>query len=195
MNSNMTSAKIALVENYRRDHLGNLSDKLQAVLDFATMAHKGQLRKYTGDPYILHPIEVMLMIKCVPHDEAMLAAALLHDTVEDTDVIIEEIRQQFGDDIADLVDDLTDVSKPEDGNRAVRKAMDRNHSAKSSPRAQTIKIADLIRNSRSIIEHDRGFAKTYMVEKLQLLGVLTDGNKQLTSIALQVLADYFRDQA
>lgn len=171
------------------------SGKLQAILDFATAAHEEQVRKYTGEPYISHPIEVMRIVKCVAHDEAMLAAALLHDTVEDTDVTIEDIRQQFGDDIADLVDDLTDVSKPEDGNRVARKAMDREHSAQASPRAQTIKIADLISNSKSIIEHDRGFAKTYMTEKLQLLGVLTSGNKQLTSIALQILADYFRAQA
>lgn len=172
------------------------SGKLQAILDFATAAHEEQVRKYTGEPYIAHPIEVMRIVRTVePYDEAMLAAALLHDTVEDTDVTIEDIRQQFGDDIADLVDDLTDVSKPEDGNRVARKAMDREHSAQASPRAQTIKIADLISNSKSIIEHDRGFAKTYMTEKLQLLGVLTSGNKQLTSIALQILADYFRAQA
>lgn len=153
------------------------------ALKFATLAHGDQKRKYTGEPYIVHPIEVMEIVKSVPHDNAMLAAALLHDVVEDTDVTIEEIESSFGSDVASLVSDLTDVSKPEDGNRKFRKAMDREHSAASSARAQTVKLADLISNSRDIIKNDPHFAKVYLREKEQLLQVLTSGDKSLHSQA------------
>ena len=149
------------------------------ALAFATIAHGEQKRKYSGEPYIVHPIEVMEIVKTVPHDEAMLAAALLHDVVEDTDVTLEEINQAFGEDVASLVDDLTDVSKPEDGNRKIRKALDREHSANSSARAQTVKLADLISNSSDILENDPKFARVYLAEKELLLEVLTQGDPTL----------------
>ena len=149
------------------------------ALAFATIAHGEQKRKYSGEPYIVHPIEVMEIVKTVPHDEAMLAAALLHDVVEDTEVTLEEINQAFGEDVASLVDDLTDVSKPEDGNRKIRKALDREHSANSSARAQTVKLADLISNSSDILENDPKFAKVYLAEKELLLKVLTQGDPTL----------------
>ena len=125
----------------------------------------------------------MEIVKSVPHDDAMLAAALLHDVVEDTDVSIEEIKEAFGEDVASLVSDLTDVSKPEDGNRKLRKAMDREHSAQASARAQTVKLADLISNSSDILENDPKFAKVFLAEKELLLEVLTKGDKSLHSRA------------
>ena len=146
----------------------NLVDR---ALKFATIAHADQKRKYTGKPYIVHPIEVMQIVSTVEHDEAMLAAALLHDVVEDTDIDLDTIRDVFGDDVASLVDDLTDVSKPEDGNRKVRKALDREHSAQASARAQTIKLADLISNSSDILENDPKFVhqKVNMLPSHKLL--------------------------
>lgn len=150
---------------------------------FATAAHTGQVRKYTKEPYIVHPIEVMQIVMTVKHDEAMLAAALLHDVVEDTDFTIEDILREFGPDVASLVDDLTDVSRPEDGNRAHRKSLDRAHSAKASPRAQTVKLADLISNARDIVKHDQKFAKVFLDEKRQLLEVMTLGDSSLYTIA------------
>ena len=154
-------------------------DTVQRALAFATLAHGDQKRKYTGEPYIVHPIEVMEIVKSVPHDDAMLAAALLHDVVEDTDVTIEEIESAFGPDVAELVGFLTDVSKPEDGNRKFRKGLDREHSAKAPARAQTVKLADLISNSRDILKNDPHFAKVYLREKEQLLEVLLLGDPAL----------------
>ncbi len=162
----------------------NLVDR---ALKFATIAHADQKRKYTGKPYIVHPIEVMQIVSTVEHDEAMLAAALLHDVVEDTDIDLDTIRDVFGDDVASLVDDLTDVSKPEDGNRKVRKALDREHSAQASARAQTIKLADLISNSSDILENDPKFAKVYLAEKELLLEVLTEGDASLRERAASYL--------
>jgi len=167
-----------------------MTDLIQRAKEFATQAHEGQVRKYTGVPYIVHPIEVMEIVSTVEHDDAMLAAALLHDVVEDTDRTIDDIRTEFGEDVALLVADMTDVSKPGDGNRRARKAKDRTHSGSASARAQTIKLADLISNSVDIIKHDRKFAKLYMQEKLLLLGVLVRGDKTLFVKALRLVADY-----
>ena len=139
---------------------------------FAGLAHGSQKRKYTGEPYIVHPVEVSEIVAWHNGSKEMIAAALLHDTVEDTDVTIDDIRNEFGNAVALLVDDLTDVSKLEDGNRATRKAMDRDHTANASAAAMVIKAADLISNSKSIAEHDPKFAKVYFEEKRALLDVM-----------------------
>ena len=109
----------------------------------------------------------------------MLAAAWLHDTVEDTKVPMQLIEQEFGSEVADLVYWLTDKSTREDGNRAARKAIDHLHIAQASPAAKTIKLADLLDNTASIIERDPDFAEVYMAEKAELLKVLTEGDKTL----------------
>lgn len=156
-------------------------DVVERALIFATAAHAavGQKRKYTGEDYIVHPIAVMELVRSVPHDDNMLAAALLHDVVEDTAVTIDLIRSQFGNDIADLVDWLTDVSQPSDGNRAFRKAKDCAHTAAAPARAKTIKLADLCDNSKTIGQFDRNFWRVYKREKDALLAVLTEGDPTL----------------
>jgi len=160
-------------------------DVVERARVFATAAHAacGQLRKYTYEPYIVHPAEVVSIVKSVPHTEAMVAAAWLHDVVEDTGVTIEVIRAEFGEEVAELVGWLTDVSRPEQGNRATRKAIDRAHTAMAPAQAQTVKLADLISNTRSIMEHDESFAKTYLEEKRLLLEVMTKGDATLMTIA------------
>ena len=150
------------------------------VYAMAAHAAVGQKRKYTGEPYIVHPAEVASIVASVPGATPdMVAAAWLHDVVEDTGCTFTDVHMAFGIDIATLVGWLTDVSKPEDGNRAKRKAMDREHTAQAPAEAQTIKLADLISNSRSIMQHDPEFAKTYLEEKRLLLEVLTRGDAGL----------------
>jgi hypothetical protein len=78
---------------------------------------------------------------------------------------------------------MTDISQPQDGNRATRKAIDREHTARAPAEAQTIKLADLISNSKSIMKHDPAFAKTYLEEKRLLLEVMTKGDKGLHELA------------
>ena len=160
-------------------------DKVEKARVFATAAHGAvaQLRKYTNEPYIVHPAEVASIVRSVPHTDAMLAAAWLHDVVEDTGVTLETVRTEFGDEVAELVGWLTDVSRPDHGNRAARKAVDRAHSAAAPAAAQTVKLADLISNTRSILEHDQKFAKTYLEEKRLLLEVMTKGDSTLMAIA------------
>ena len=152
---------------------------------FATAAHAavGQLRKYTHEPYIVHPAEVVSIVQTVPHTEAMLAAAWLHDVVEDTGVTIETERAEFGTAVADLVSWLTDVSRPEQGNRAHRKALDRAHTAAAPAEAQTIKCADMISNTASIMAHDAEFARTYLAEKRLLIEVMTRADAELLARA------------
>ena len=160
-------------------------DIVERARVFATAAHAaiGQIRKYTFEPYIVHPAEVVSIVRTVTHTDEMLAAAWLHDTVEDTGVTIEMIRAEFGTGVAELVGWLTDVSRPEHGNRAHRKALDRAHTAAAPADAQTIKLADLIANTRSIMEHDEAFAKTYLEEKRMLLEVMLHGDAILMAKA------------
>lgn len=157
--------------------------------DFATRWHAsiGQLRKYSGEPYINHPAAVAELVRGVPHDDAMLAAAWLHDVVEDTPCSIEDVEAEFGREVAALVGWLTDVSKPTDGNREKRKAMDREHTANAPPSAKTVKLADLIDNSRSILEFDPDFARVYIREKERLLVVLAEGDPVLHAMATQIV--------
>jgi len=167
---------------------------VQKAIFFATQAHAGQTRKYTGEPYVNHPVEVMRLVSEVNDDPEVLAAAVLHDVVEDTPATITNIRIGFNARVAALVDDLTDVSKPEDGNRATRKELDRQHTAKASPDAKTIKLADLISNSMSIVKDDPSFAKVYMKEKRALLEVLTEGDATLYKRASEMVDSYFANR-
>lgn len=70
---------------------------------FATEAHRGTERRGKGYPYIIHPMEAAAIVATMTNDQEMLAAAVLHDTVEDTDVTLEQIRELFGDRVAELV--------------------------------------------------------------------------------------------
>lgn len=170
-----------------------MSKQVAKADSFAASKHNGQLRKYTGEPYIVHPRAVKALVSQVDHTEEMLIAALLHDTVEDTDTTLSEIEASFGKEVAELVYWLTDVSQPDDGNRAKRKALDRDHIAKAPPAAKTIKIADLIDNSKSIFQYDKQFGKVYFKEKILLLEVLKEGDQTLLDMAHQIIADQHWD--
>jgi len=166
------------------------TNNLSQALTFARNAHGSinQKRKYTGEDYIFHPIEVAFIVASTQcHTTEMLMAALLHDTVEDTPVTIEEVRTNFGDHVADLVGWLTDVATPEDGNRAARKALNRAHSMEAPAEAQTVKVADIISNVRSIAEHDKDFARVYLPEKQLLLDGLIKADATLRAHAYEAL--------
>jgi (p)ppGpp synthase/HD superfamily hydrolase len=174
------------MEDFTMDQSGMDIVRKAQVYAMAAHAAVGQKRKYTGEPYIVHPAEVAKIVAGVPGSTPdMVAAAWLHDVVEDTGCTYTDIHMAFGADIAALVGWLTDVSKPEDGNRAVRKAIDREHTAAAPAEAQTIKLADLISNSRSIMAHDPEFARVYLAEKRALLEVMTRGDAGLRERAMQ----------
>ena len=150
-------------------------DRIQHATVFATQAHSGQKRKYTGDDYIVHPIAVAKLVAEKGGSEDQIIAALLHDTVEDTDVTLRDVLETFGASVAVLVQELTDVytheAYPED-NRAVRKNAEAMRLAHVSDEAKLIKLCDMMDNTSTIVEHDPGFAKVYLVEKARLYEVM-----------------------
>lgn len=158
--------------------------KIAKALDFARNAHKGQTRKYTDVPYVNHCIDVyQVLVDNVLHvSEDMLIAALLHDTVEDTDVTPWLITAVFGRKIAKLVDELTHKEDKTE-NRKTRKEKEANRLATISPEAQTIKYADIICNLRDIAEHDPKFAVKYKAEKRDILMKMGDGHVGLRNTA------------
>jgi (p)ppGpp synthase/HD superfamily hydrolase len=162
---------------------------------FATAAHgaTGQKRKYINTPYIEHPASV---VEILANDgwakdsfrwRTIATAAWLHDVAEDTEISIGDIEIEFGDIIAHIVSDLSDMQTPEDGTRAERKERAAQKLAKSHPWTQTIKYADLIHNTSSIVEHDKRFAKTYLKEKRRLLDLMDAGSESLRAKAYRVL--------
>lgn len=158
---------------------GKMSDLERRALEFATRAHAQQKRRYDGRPYIVHPIAVAEIVRSVPHTPEMIAAALLHDTVEDTDATLSDINEAFGPRVATLVAWLTDISTPFHGNRQVCKELDRQHLALAPVAAKTIKLADLIDNAISIKSGDPNFWKIFGAEKKRLLEVLADADETL----------------
>lgn len=156
---------------------------------FATKAHAeaGQRRKYTDEPYIVHPAAVVELVRSVTDNEAMLCAAWLHDTVEDTPTTLGDIDAFFGADVAALVEMLTDSHPAEAKNRAARKVAHFQHTAKASADAQTIKLADIIDNTRSIIHYDARFARVYLVEKRVQIALLKAGDATLWQQASTII--------
>jgi (p)ppGpp synthase/HD superfamily hydrolase len=146
---------------------------------FATAAHAaaGQKRKYTFEDYIVHPIQVAEIVKNIGGTPAMICAAYLHDVLEDTKVPEYVLRTEFGNLVTDMVVWLTKVEVP--GNRKVRKEAELRRLYGAPEEVQTIKLADLLANTPSIVKHDPKFAKVYLREKQELLEVLTNGDKTL----------------
>ncbi|MEL4015337.1 HD domain-containing protein [Dryocola clanedunensis] len=152
---------------------------------FASKAHAAseQRRKYTFEPYIVHPAAVVELVRSVTSDEEVLAAAWLHDTVEDTDTTLIDIEERFGPQVAALVAMLTNPEQLPGTNRASRKRAHFLHTAQASPDAQTIKLADIIDNTREILKYDPHFARVYLIEKRLQLAGMTQGNEKLKAQA------------
>jgi len=167
---------------------------------FAHEAHDsiGQKRKYNDEPYWVHTDAVAETVASVlPSDEEAIAAAHLHDVVEDVFPLNKEysifrITREFGERVAQLVTELTDVYTKEAWpklNRATRKSLERERVAKISVTGKTIKLADFLDNTASIVKDDKDFAQVYLKEKLALLPYLSDGNPQLLQrVSMQTIA-------
>lgn len=164
--------------------------------EFATQAHNSinQIRKYTGEPYINHPLSVANIVSQVTKDENIIATAWLHDVVEDTPYTLSEIEKLFGFKVALFVSQLTNVTKKSDGSREYRKAKEREHISQACYEAKTIKLADIIDNTKSIESENPEFAKIYMAEKRLMLEVLKDGNQILYKRAKMIINNYFKKQ-
>lgn len=134
------------------------SDKIKKALDFATKAHDGVYRKSIDGkiPYVSHPIEVATLVqKHHPEQENAIIGALLHDTVEDTDTTIEDIKNIFGEEVAKIVSEVTDDESglqhlPKDELKKARRQLQVDNLKNISFDAQLIRLGDKISNTGSL---------------------------------------------
>ena len=132
------------------DQAGHHRSIARAVL-FAAKAHDGIIREVAGDAYFNHLAEVALMCaELETFDPVLVAACYLHDTVEDTDVTETIVRAEFGDEIADLVMDVTDPPGLKGKKRRARQV---SHTAAAGPRVKRLKLADKTSNVEEMIGH------------------------------------------
>jgi len=129
------------------------SSLLDRAIVFAVKAHSNSERRGKGFPYIVHPMEAMEIVSTISSDQELLAAAALHDTVEDTNVTVEEIKAEFGDRVARIVDSESDTLSPgEDEScswvRRKQAAIDR--LAASSMDSKIVAMGDKLSNMRAI---------------------------------------------
>jgi myo-inositol-1(or 4)-monophosphatase len=129
------------------------TDLLDRAIVFAVQAHAGTERRGKGFPYIVHPMEAMEIVATMTADQELLAAAALHDTVEDTDVTVERLRAEFGDRIAGLVAAESDafvegVSEEDSWHARKQAAIDR--LARAPHDAKMVALGDKLSNMRAI---------------------------------------------
>lgn len=128
---------------------------LDRAIIFAVYAHAGTERRGKGFPYIVHPMEAVSIVSTMTSDQELLAAAVLHDTVEDTNVSVEDIRCAFGDRIASLVADESDtfedgMSEEESWHGRKQAAIER--LSKASRDAKMVALGDKLSNMRAIAQ-------------------------------------------
>jgi (p)ppGpp synthase/HD superfamily hydrolase len=176
-----------------------LTYKQKGLLTFVQRAHGEQVRKYTGEPYWTHPLAVaeILTEYCSPEALGLIEIALCHDTpLEAADITqaLNEIGYEplLVEYIVQGVEALTDVYTHKAYpylNRKARKILETKRLAGIRGGYQTVKYADLLHNTGSIVAHDASFAKEYLREKAQMLRVMDQGNRQLYIECLHKLVD------
>lgn len=177
-----------------------MEDILHEIHRFADAAHDAQLRRYTPDRYIVHPARVMETCRNYDNRLPILAAALLHDVLEDTAVNEDEMRtflygvmdKENADRTLELVIEMTDVYTWEayrHWNRKKRKTEELERILTTSADAQTIKYADILDNSNEIALSDPDFATRYLLECKAILNVADKGNPELREIAINTVRD------
>ncbi len=162
---------------------------------FAVTAHEacGQVRKYNGEPYWYHVSRVAKIVEEHGGTPAMIAAALLHDVVEDTHITSGHIHGWFGGEIGLLVDQLTNDKTVD---RKTRKALEMERFRSASGAACTIKLADILDNGKDFLEcGDAKAIETFMTEKRELVKVLTRGHPQLWDHVNNMIEGYFDGKA
>lgn len=126
---------------------------LDGAIKFATDAHAGIERRGKGFPYIVHPLEAMAIVATMTPDQELLAATVLHDTVEDTDVTIRTLKEHFGDRVASLVEAESDVfidGLNESDSWRTRKQAAIDRIANAPQEAKMVALGDKLSNMRAI---------------------------------------------
>ncbi|MEK6304543.1 MAG: bifunctional (p)ppGpp synthetase/guanosine-3',5'-bis(diphosphate) 3'-pyrophosphohydrolase [Acidobacteriota bacterium] len=143
-----------IVEKVRENHPGADDDLLRRAYLFSARQHRGQIRK-SGEPYLVHPLEVANILAELKLDPICVATGLLHDIVEDTETSIEDIEEYFGPEIAHLVDGLTKISKLDHASYEERQALNMRKmllAMVDDVRVVLVKLADRLHNMRTL-EH------------------------------------------
>ncbi|MBP5228992.1 MAG: bifunctional (p)ppGpp synthetase/guanosine-3',5'-bis(diphosphate) 3'-pyrophosphohydrolase [Bacteroidales bacterium] len=162
---------------------------LDRAILFAVKAHSGTERRGKGFPYIVHPMEAMEIVASMTSDQELLAAAALHDTVEDTGVTIEEIRREFGERIASIVESESDVEikgKSEEESWYERKRAAIERLAKAPHDAKIVALGDKLSNMRAI-------ARDYAVKGDELWKIFHTKDKKEHEWHYRGLADSLRE--
>lgn len=163
---------------------------LYGAIQLATIKHAGQVRKYTGEPYVVHLLRVAQICAWAGLSIETQIAAILHDIFEDTDCTEQEIRDSvaspFVAEILKTVHYLTDEKVTPGRNRKTRKAADAARLAGANEAAQSIKCADIADNLCSIANHDEDFARVVLPEAYALLRGLTRANPKVYDLAYNV---------
>ncbi|WP_336110202.1 RelA/SpoT family protein [Streptomyces sp. PTD9-10] len=139
-----------VVEAHRAHHPDADLEPLRRAYVLAESSHRGQMRK-SGEPYITHPLAVTLILAELGAETTTLTASLLHDTVEDTDVTLDQVREQFGEEVRYLVDGVTKLEKVDYGAAAEPETFRKMLVATGSDvRVMSIKLADRLHNMRTL---------------------------------------------
>ncbi|MGA8457685.1 MAG: RelA/SpoT family protein [Streptosporangiaceae bacterium] len=139
-----------LIKTVRATHPKADVRLIERAYEVAAQQHAGQVRK-SGDPFITHPLAVTTILAELGMNSETLCAALLHDTVEDTDYTLAELRREFGDDVATLVDGVTKLDKVKYGDAAQAETVRKMVVAMSRDiRVLVIKLADRLHNMRTL---------------------------------------------
>lgn len=179
-----------------------LNEKQNSLLDFVKQQHGKQSRKYTGEPYSSHCLsvaEICVSARCYQFVEV----ALCHDLLEDTECTSEKLMEKLLSlgyhyhyevihicrDVEQLTNKYTHEAYP-DMNRERRKKEEAKRLSKASYQSQSVKMADIIDNSKSIIKYDPKFARVYMEEARNLFTVLDRANPTLRLNFLSLYFDY-----
>jgi len=144
----------SILEKVRRNHPGADEDLLRRAYLFSAREHRGQTRK-SGEPYLVHPLEVANLLADLNLDPVCVATGLLHDIVEDTETSIDTIKEYFGPEVAHLVDGLTKISKLDHVSREERQALNMRKmllAMVDDVRVVIVKLADRLHNMRTL-EH------------------------------------------
>src|SRR5271163_901180 len=141
-----------LLDVVRANRPGDDLDVIRRAWEFCVQHHSGQLRA-SGEPYVLHPLEVAQVVAEMKLDSTAIAAGLLHDAVEDTPVTTEDISEQFGEQVAHIVEGVTKIDKIQFANREDRQAENVRKmllAMVSDVRVVLIKMADRLHNMRTL---------------------------------------------
>lgn len=159
---------------------------LLRAADCAARAHAGQTRKGGAVPYVNHVIEVARLVAEDGREAETVAAALLHDVVEDTQTTLADLERAFGTDVAALVGHLTDAPEWEALPRPERKRRQAAHIAEAPAEARAIKIADQTSNVRDVGRLPRGWApveaEAYVAETGPVVDACRDAAPRLAAL-------------